>query len=184
MFDSILRKVFDVEGGYSNDPVDIGGETICGIARNYWPNWKGWKLVDKMKADGMVPRPTEAIVDMATAFYRRQFWDPIRGDDLEDYDVAHEVFEIGVNLGTSKATTMLQEALNLLNRNGDSWDELIEDGRIGPRTLATLRTCLAQRNGSAHLVKVLNTLQGMHYVQLARVKPSQERFLRGWLSRT
>ena len=183
MFEQIVRKVISIEGGYSNDPDDSGGETICGIARNYWPNWEGWKYVDKIKADGEIPQ-VERFIPLAELFYRSMFWDPIRGDDLTNHNVAYEMFEISVNLGIHQASVNLQEALNLLNRNGKTWDEILEDGRIGPRTLATLDKQLAQRNGAADMVKILNTLQGMHYINVARVKPTQEKYLRGWLDRT
>ena len=38
------------EGGYNNDPDDVGGETYKGIARNYHASWEGWKIVDMYKS--------------------------------------------------------------------------------------------------------------------------------------
>lgn len=183
MFQEIVRKVLDIEAGYSNDLDDVGGETICGIARNFHPYWEGWELVDEIKANGEVPK-AERFIPLAEKFYEVRFWDPIRGDELINHDVAYEIFEIGVNLGTHRSITYLQESLNLLNRDTKTWDEILEDGLIGPRTLSTLQKSLAQRDGAKHLCKVLNTLQGMHYVNRTREKPSQEKFLRGWLERT
>ena len=183
MYEEILRRILDIEGGYSNDPDDVGGETICGIARNFWPNWEGWQYVDEIKANGEVPK-AERFVPLAEKFYRQMFWDPIRGDDLVNHDVAYEMFDTAVNLGTHRACVHLQEALNLLNRNEKSWDEILEDGRIGPRTLATLQKALAQKNGARDLCRVINALQSMHYITRVREKPSQEIFLRGWLDRT
>jgi lysozyme family protein len=183
LFEEILRKILDIEGGYSNDPDDVGGETICGIARNFWPNWEGWKYVDETKDNGEVPQ-VERFIPLAEKFYRQMFWDPIRGDDLVNHDVAYEMFDIAVNLGTHRARTFLQEALNLLNRDGKSWDEILEDGRLGSRSMATLQKALGQRNGSRDLCKVLNALQAMHYINRVRAKSSQEKFLRGWLDRT
>ena len=155
MFEEILRRVLDIEGGYSTDPDDVGGETICGIARKFWPEWEGWKYVDEIKSEGGIPQ-AERFIPAAEKFYRRRFWDPIRGDDLINHDVAYEMFDTGVNLGSHAARTYLQEALNLLNRDGKSWNEILEDGRLGPRSLGTLQKALAQRNGSRDLCKVLD----------------------------
>lgn len=47
-FESILKH----EGRYANLASDSGGETYCGIARNYQPNWDGWQEIDQAKEDG------------------------------------------------------------------------------------------------------------------------------------
>ena len=36
------------EGGFVNDPKDPGGMTMAGISRKTFPNWIGWKEVDKV----------------------------------------------------------------------------------------------------------------------------------------
>ena len=38
------------EGGWCNDPADRGGETYAGIARNFFPAWPGWALIDAAAA--------------------------------------------------------------------------------------------------------------------------------------
>lgn len=184
-FKKILERVLKAEGYYSNDPADAGGETVRGIARRFNPDWKGWSLVDAWQGD---PPKTDgpewkAIDELVVDFYRIRYWNPIRGDELHDRSVASEIFDAAVNLGVARASAMLQEALNLLNRNGKSWPEILEDGQIGPKTLATVKTCIEPRFGAADLVRVLQVLRGMHYVEITRRRPSQERFLRGWLRR-
>lgn len=183
MFRKILAKVLAREGGYSNDPDDAGGETIRGIARNYHPVWPGWKIVDERKSVGdPAYRPIDSqdsLIDpLVERFYKVQFWTPICGDSLTEFSIAERLFDLAVNLGPRRAAQMLQEALNLLNRNGSSWEEVVEDGIIGPKTLSTLN-----KASSLHVVRVLEALQGEHYINLVRRKPNQEKFLRGWLSR-
>ena len=88
-------------------------------------------------------------------------------------------------MGVSRAVSFLQEGLNLLNRNQRDYADINQDGRFGPITLATLEQFLGSKNnGSGILIKLLNVLQGMHYVEYMRWRPSQEKYARGWLRRT
>ena len=41
-FKVAFAKTIRFEGGYVNHKADKGGETYKGIARNFWPKWKGW----------------------------------------------------------------------------------------------------------------------------------------------
>ena len=47
------------EGGYGNDPDDVGGETYKGISRVYNPSWKGWGLIDDYKSESNFPKCLE-----------------------------------------------------------------------------------------------------------------------------
>ena len=91
---------------------------------------------------------------------------------------------MAVNASVHKSSVVLQQTLNLLNRNAKSWPEILEDGMIGPTTLKMLGILLNERKGAHNVVKLFNALQAEHYIRLARKSPTQERFLRGWLDRT
>ncbi len=59
------------EGGYTNDPVDVGGETYRGIARRYNPQWEGWDLIDDTK-----PNIKHTNLDpYVHKFYEEKYWD-------------------------------------------------------------------------------------------------------------
>ncbi len=184
-FETSLALVLRHEGGYVFDPDDPGGETYRGIARRYHPDWPGWAIVDGHKAEGgdFPARlgADEALQAQVAEFYRINFWNRLWGDRLPDQALADELLDTAVNMGVRRAVAFLQEALNLLNRNQHDYLDLAEDGLLGPKTLAALHTCLA--HDGAHLLKLCNLLQGMHYIDTARRNPVQEKFLRGWLSR-
>lgn len=182
-FSDALRKVLDIEAGYSNDPEDRGGETICGISRVYWPDWEGWLVVDRMKEKGLPPQPNSQLIGLAKQLYRVNFWNRVRGDELGD-TLGFELFEMAVNMSVNRASLILQDALNLLNRNERSWPELLLDGAIGPATLKTVHMIQHEHGGEQNLVRLVNALQAEYYINLARTSPTQERFLRGWLKRT
>ncbi len=177
------------EGGYVNDPVDRGGETCRGVARKFHPTWPGWKIVDQIKAnhpDDFVRRidETPELSELAKEFFREHFWKPIRGDEISNQHIANKVFDTGVNQGVASSIKFLQEGLNLLNRNGHNYLDIEVDGRMGPVTLQTIRTFLALENDQPdYLLKLLNLLQAIRYLEVMRTDPTQERFARGWLNR-
>jgi lysozyme family protein len=172
-----LDKILPVEGKYSNDPKDPGGETVCGISRVYWPKWPGWKIVDANKTAGKHPL-SDDLYPVVDAFYEANFWDVFAGDAL-DQELADECFDQAINLGASKVAFHMQMALNLLNRNQSSWPDILEDGNIGPATLNVLR-----KADIKEVIFVMNALQSAHYIKVCLGRPSQERFLRGWMKRT
>jgi lysozyme family protein len=173
------------EGGYVNDPDDVGGETYRGISRRYNPSWSGWQEIDKLRASANFPMCLETSATLqadVTAHYRQHYWDRFQGDRLPHQEIAEELFDTSVNLGVTRAITFLQAGLNLLNRNGELFTDLVEDGRLGPRTLEALEMYLAC-DRSDYLLTVMNVLQGSHYLEFMHRNPEQEKFARGWLSR-
>lgn len=111
-FDDCLSEVLRHEGGYVNHPRDPGGETNFGISRRSYP---------REDIKGM----TRA---RASAIYRRDFWDAVRGDDLPaGLDLV--AFDAAVNSGPARGIKWLQAGLRV-----------DQDGKIGPQTLAAART--------------------------------------------
>ena len=93
-----------------------------------------------------------------------------------------ELFDTGVNMGTSTAIGFLQRALNALNRNGADYPDMAVDRTIGTDTLRALEAFLTKCGPSAEgvLTKAIDPLQGAYYVRLAEARPAQEAFLYGW----
>jgi len=181
-FQKALAVVLQREGGYSSNPDDRGGETFCGISRNRNSYWAGWSYVDIEKSRGQTPKADDPrFADLIAAFYHANFWLPISGSALPD-PIAGELFDTAVNMGVAAAGKILQEALNLLNRNGAAWPEVAEDGQIGPATLATVKTA-SDRGDARILYNLLNVIQADRYLTICRGDRSQEKFLRGWLGR-
>ena len=57
------------EGGWVNDPNDIGGETYRGISRKFNPKWNGWSVIDEMKKKGLIKKNyTDSKNDVHRAF--------------------------------------------------------------------------------------------------------------------
>ena len=176
------------EGGYTNDPDDAGGETYKGISRVYNPSWSGWFTIDCMKntlafpdnLDDVTPE-TERLNANVKEFYKMSYFDPYRGDDMP-YGLALEMFDTAVNMGVGRVVKYLQISLNVLNRNESLYPDQVEDGMYGNNSHSCLQTYL-EHDTVELIVKVINILQGNHYIEYMKKSPSQEKYARGWFKR-
>lgn len=193
-FEKAYKLVADFEGTYSNDKNDRGGETYCGIARNFFPSWPGWKILDQEKriTNGSVAKMKKALASnieisaLVRDWYRREWWDCLGLGSLEQA-LATEIFEQAVNLGKSGCGKKVQQICNAYNYQGGNaiFPDLVVDGAIGPKTLSAIASIIMRGKADAKaLVHAMNCMQGAHYIELAAKKPSQRVFTVGWMKRT
>jgi len=169
----LIDDVIVKEGGYSNNPNDSGGETNWGItfrvARKY----------------GYLGQMRDMPRKVAEDIYEKRYWHEPGFHDISLIypDVARELFDTGVNMGTGKAAEFLQVALNALNAQGKHYEDVAEDGDIGPATFRALTAYRARRGseGERVMLTALNCLQGARYVELSRTRQKDEDFVYGWL---
>lgn len=172
--DNMLASLIKVEGGYVNDPRDAGGETNWGITRA------------TARANGYNGSMRDMTKAQALDIYRQQyFFAPGFGRVAEVLPtVAAELFDTGVNMGPAVAARFLQRLLNALNNQEAHYADIGVDGKIGPATIAALRSLVKRRgadDAETVLLKGLNCLQGARYVELAEGRKANEAFLFGWL---
>lgn len=168
----IINDIIEREGGYVNDPLDSGGETNYGItkfvARRY----------------GFTHPMKSMSRDTAFNIYARRYWDKLNLTVIQNLSakVAEELADTGVNMGTYRAGEFLQRSLNVLNQNARSFPDLLVDGAVGTKTLEALKAYLDQRGrrGETVLYRMLNSLQGNFYIELAERRSKDERFVFGW----
>ena len=99
-FEIMIRN----EGGYRLHDVtgDRGGQTFAGIARNYHPEWPGWRFIDDKDTDN------PQITTQVRSFYKQKFWDKVKGDSINDQKVAETLFDFAVNAGHKTASKLAQ----------------------------------------------------------------------------
>lgn len=116
-FEKAHELVVGVEGDYSFDPRDPGGETRYGISKRAFPN--------------------EDILNLTLAraeeLYRQHYWSPIKGDQL-GWPLNLFVYDCAVNQGVGVAVRLLQRAVGA-----------VQDGVIGPKTLALARNATKEQ---------------------------------------
>tara|TARA_B100001778_G_C18234861_1_gene470568 strand:- start:127 stop:600 length:474 start_codon:yes stop_codon:yes gene_type:complete len=115
-FDEIIEQVLEHEGGYVNDPKDLGGETKYGITKRFYPDVDIKNLT----------------VEQAKEIYRKDYWDKNRVESLPQ-NLWHIFFDMCVNMGRRTAVKVLQRAA--VNRGRD----IEVDGGLGPATIGALK---------------------------------------------
>lgn len=152
-----IRKTLAHEGIYSNDPEDPGGETWCGIARNFHGDWPGWAIIDAAKARGAKPeilKDDPALQQHVLAFYCEKFAHPLYGE-IQNQEVLDELFDFGFNVNKPNAVKALQESLRALLAG-----PVIVDGKFGPQTLSALNALEPER-----LLDEFRARQGVYYIE-------------------
>lgn len=116
-FETSFEKLIGHEGGYSNNPVDPGGETKYGISKRAYP--------------------TEDIANLtlnrAKALYLRDYWGPAGCDYMPETAKFH-VFDMAVNSGVKITIRMVQRVVSE-----------VEDGVLGPSTLQAIKNMPSPR---------------------------------------
>lgn len=168
----IIDRIIDVEGGYVDHPDDRGGPTCWGITEAV------------ARANGFKGEMRDLPVDFAHRVYMQQYvigpgFNVINGINST---IAEELVDTGVNMGPQVAATFLQRALNVANRAGRDYQDIVVDGDCGPATEKALRAFLAARGKDGELVMLtmLNSLQGARYIELCERREQNESFVYGW----
>lgn len=169
---AIVASIIQVEGGYSNNPNDKGGETNLGITKNV------------AVTNGYTDAMKDLTVKQATDIYTSQYVYKPKYDVMLPFSIAvtHKIANTGVNVGTSRATKWLQESLNKLSFKCKNYPCIKVDGYIGNATIKAYDNLIKKRGNidSCKLVlKMLDYKQLNHYMSLN--SEQMESFFTGWL---
>jgi lysozyme family protein len=128
--------------------------TNLGVTRK---NWEAYLDHDVTEADMRALTP-----EMVKPFYKRNYWDKIRGDELPS-GVDYAAYDLAVNSGTGRAAKYLQKIAGVP-----------EDGVIGPQSLKAIQKCDSE--------DVVDEICNMRLDFLKRL-PTFETFGKGWSRR-
>ena len=133
-FNKIIEVVIGHEGGYVNDPNDLGGETKYGITSRFYPN------VD-------IKNLTK---EQAKTIYHTDYWRRGRCDEVPPY-LRHIYFDMVVNFGQGGAVKVLQRAANAKNK-----EKIEVDGGMGPATLKAIQNLELERVRAYRVLRFAN----------------------------
>ena len=189
-FAPIKDQIIPIEGGYVFNKNDPGGETKYGISKRSYPHLDIKNLT----------------LDEANDIYKRDFWNVMKLDQVNDQTIAEKVFWFGVHSGPVTSIKCLQKALNsILSYCGIT---LNVDGINGYQTIYNLNNFINNKVLCGDVINnelkigatvkyydgvsktqcefLLNSLkleQIQYYVNIVNAKPSSREFLLGWINR-
>jgi len=122
-YKTAISRVLPTEGyllnkkvGYVCDKDDSGGETIGGIARNFFPTWAGWAIVDAAKKLPDFPKnlvKNLPLYGLLLDFYKTNFWNKVGGDFIASQTIANNLVDSAVNEGIKPAVKRAQSIVGL-----------------------------------------------------------------------
>lgn len=150
------------------------GLTFMGIYEVAHPNWQGWGQVRAaISAYGDLEKASialyndDALIEKVKIFYKKEFWDKMRLDEVDSELKACELFVFGVNVDTAPAVRVLQRLLGV-----------VVDGIMGAQTLEALNNY----NEQAFDVD-FDRAEIAYYRNLVKARPEYHVYERGWINR-
>lgn len=156
-FVQAVKTLLDIEGGYSNNPNDLGGETNYGISKRQYPQLD-IKNLNPLKA-----------VDI----YYTDYWCRFRINEVNDPEIARILLLGFVNLKPDSIGLCVQKAINKLGGN------VQQDGIMGSESINMINKLSPRRiadNLRLELVKF--------YLGRVMLNKTQLVNLAGWIRRT
>jgi len=169
-FTDAFRLVIANEGGYGNDPDDPGGETYKGVARKFFSKWEGWTKIDLLKRQSGFPGNLDKDVELqqdVEDFYRINFWNKVKGDDLNHQEVANSIFDFAVNAGSGTSVSLAQMVV-----------DAEADGVIGNESITKINAF-----NSDHFLAAFTVAKIARYVNIVKKRPTSRKYFYGWVLR-
>lgn len=161
-FKKLIPHILKWEGGFGNDPADLGGATYRGVTLATYEAYcrkKGY------------PRPTvERLKNMPMSqweeIFKTMFWDRWHGDDIKSQSVADMLVDWLWCSGVY-AIKIPQKMLGVTI-----------DGIVGPKTIEAVN-----RRNQRELFDDLKKERAAYLERICVSRPANRKFLKGWLNR-
>lgn len=156
--------LFAAEGGFADDPDDAGGATNMGVTLLTWRD-----VGNDLDGDGDIDREDLKLLtqnDVILKVLKPHYWDRWKADDIRNQSVANILVDWLYNSG-SQGIKIPQRLLSVA-----------DDGIVGPETLGAVNAADQKK----FFDSVLSAREA-YYRDLVISKPSQRKFLKGWMNR-
>lgn len=159
----LVPHILKFEGGFVNDPDDLGGATNKGVT------FKIYKLYRNRKG---LPIPSVGDLkrlsnDEFTDILKTMFWDACRADDINSQSVANAIVDWAWHSGTTTAVKEIQRVL-----------EVKADGIIGNITLSAINS-----QSPLPLFGKIKAARVKYIERICKSRPQNQKYYRGWMNR-
>ena len=159
----LVPYIIKFEGGFVNDPDDLGGATNRGVC------YRTYKLYCSRKK-----RPVPTIEDLKNItddeiadILKSMYWDACRADKIESQSVANAIVDWAWNSGTVTASKEVQKVLGVT-----------ADGIIGNITLAAINS-----RSPLPLFGAIQEARKAYIDKICVSRPANRKFMKGWFRR-
>lgn len=151
------------------------GWTFMGIYQGAHPTWTGWNIVnekmrqysnDRKKVSALL-YDNEKMREYVEWFYKREFWDKAKLEQVNSQHTANEIFIFGVVSGMGVAVRKAQELVGV-----------DVDGVVGRATIDALNSF----DENVFDYK-FDEEEIEHFREIVASNPQKSRFLDGWINR-
>ncbi|NCB97281.1 MAG: peptidoglycan domain protein [Bacteroidia bacterium] len=174
-----LYILYKLEFSNENDVLERNatenGWTFMGIYQGAFPRLDLWKTVRQkiqqyggdMKLVGSMMYNDQQTREMVEMFYKKEFWDKAKLDEVVSQQIANEIFIAGVNMGMKKAVMLAQRLVGVS-----------QDGVVGPKTLKAVNAF-----DTTIFDEMYDILEKDYYDQIVVNNPSKKIYAKGWRNR-
>lgn len=150
------------EGGFVNDPSDLGGATNMGVTLATYAIY----CRKKGKPEPTVADLKQLKLSELTDILKSMYWDVFHGDDI----ISQSVANICVDWLWMSGKTAIKRVQALVGTKAD--------GIVGPKTIAAINS-----KSPLPLFGMIKEDRKEYYYEIVEVRAANKKFLRGWLNR-
>lgn len=173
-FQILMRLEFSKPGDALDRNPTEDGWTFMGIYQKAHPGWKGWDEILGALAHGgdiekisRVLYASENLRAQVRQFYKEDYWDRMRLDEVASQLKANEMFIFAVNVGIKPAVRVAQQLVGVVN-----------DGIAGDQTIAAIN-----RYDEERFDKQFDRAELEYYNKLIEKNPRLKIYANGWRNR-
>lgn len=156
--------IFSWEGGYVNDPLDLGGETNMGVTIGTW------KQVGKdLNGDGLINGEDLKLLDkdlIVDCVLKPHYWDRWKADQIKNQSIAN----ILVDWVWASGSHGIKRPQRILG--------VTADGIVGPKTIAAINAA-----DPSKLFALIKADRIKFVDEIVAARPANKRFEKGWKNR-
>lgn len=160
--ETLIPFLLKWEGGFVNDPDDLGGATNMGVTMNTYIAYcrrKGYPVPTVTRLKNLSEGQWVDIV-------KTMYWDRFRADEIHSQSVANICVD-WLWLSGTVAIKRVQELVGVK-----------VDGIVGPNTLVAINSM-----SSLVLFGMVKEERKRYIDEICRKRPANEKFRKGWLNR-
>lgn len=151
------------EGGFVNDPYDLGGITNKGVCFKTYKLYRIRRGLPAPSIGDLIRLSDEEFTDILKTMY----WDACKADFIESQSVANAIVDWAWHSGTATAVKEVQKVLGVK-----------ADGIIGKITLSAINS-----HSPLPLFGQIQTARKDFLKRICKARPANQKFMRGWLNR-